>query len=203
MNHRLFVCAALFSLLGLGACEKACDTKNLPQYSLTAGQQAWVAAAQPGTVWRFSNAAGLERAYRVQARETNMQGAGGGKSSFCPSWYQQEQVVTLARTDSADMAPYDIYLKAANPTVQNSPYGFVGGMRWGSTSFSLEILEEYDNQPGLPARTVNGHTYANVLELSGNLTLPNAGRRVVRLFLAKDDGVIEFEEQGGTVWSRI
>lgn len=202
MNHRRFVCAALLPLLGLASCDKACDTDNLPQYNLTADQQAWTAAAQPGTVWRFRNAAGYERTYRVEKRETNMNGTGGGKSSFCPSWYQQEHTVTLARTDSADSRPYGLYLKAANSDVQHVSYDFVGTLRWGPTHFSLADLKNYNSQTPLPTRTVNGRTYASVLELQGSAVDLTPGRQVVRLFLAKDEGVIQFEERGGTVWSR-
>lgn len=202
--HRLpALLLSTLSLLTAACSQEDCDTDGLPQYTLTADQQAWTASAQPGTIWQFRSAAGKERTYRVDKRDTNMLAAGNGKSSLCPGWYQQEQLVTLSRTDSVDTVPYDLYLKAANTDQQTTSYGFVGSLRWGVTSFSLDQLKQYTIQTVLPSHTVNGRTYPNVLELTGGLSLPNAGsRRVVRLFLDKDYGVIQFEEQGGTVWDR-
>jgi hypothetical protein len=187
----------------LSSCREICDTDNLPQYPLTTGQHAWVAPFADEAVWRFRNANGYERTYRIT--ETKTESEGGGKSSFCSRYYTQYAYAKLVRTDSTSSGLETIYLLQLTAANETTAKGFSGYIQWGSANFRLPIDEVEDGRRVLPAATFAGRTYPQVLESTYAPLLPEKPRPMMpaRIYLTKTEGVIRVEEYGGTVWDRV
>lgn len=182
------------------SCQTVCeDEDSLPQYTLSAGQRAWTDSFAPGTIWRFRNAAGYERTYRIDTRNTDMVGSGGGKSSFCSSYYMEEVGIRFARTDSVAQSQHMFYLtaKSASPISASE-----ASISWGAQSFVPPIDQAETTGAGLATYTFNGRTYTQVLEVNGKF-VAQIPTMATRLYLTKTDGIIRFEDKNGTVWDRI
>jgi len=74
----------------------------------------------PDTVWRFRNAAGYERRYRITSVGTELPAKGSSKSSFCNTYYKEQYTANLGRTDSTQLANFktgicQLFMEAALP----------------------------------------------------------------------------------------
>ena len=180
-------------------CEKACDTADLPRYPLSPGLRAWASPYPKEAVLRFRNAGtGYVRTYRVTAAESKTDGVGAGLDP-CPQYYREYASHTLARTDSTgngDNKAILLYLAAGNASRVQSRFSI------GSTSVEPPLMEiEAGTHPLSPA-TFAGRTYPAVW--GGTSSLAASGSRVVvTLYLTKAEGLVRFEERGGTVWDRL
>ena len=88
--------ASLLASLGLLTnCKKVCDNEDAPTYALTQGESEWSKAFVKNDVWRFRNAKGYVRTYRVSRVETLSEGVGSGKSSFCAKYFIKFFVANL------------------------------------------------------------------------------------------------------------
>lgn len=186
-------------------CRKVCDNKDAPTHELTQGQRDWGKPFVKNDVWRFSNASGYVRTYRVTRAEMLNEGGGGGKTSFCSTYFYNYFVADLERTDSVARpfdVPFRFQLLPANPSA-NKP--FTASAFLGIANFSLPIDQVEDGQLTLAPATFGTRTYPAVLE-SAFSPIPSLGARptfVRRVFFTKTEGLIRFEEFGGTVWNRL
>ena len=186
-------------LLGLNtSCKKVCG-ENLPQYTLSTGQRAWATPFAATTAWRFRNAAGYERTYRVSKSESQTMGSGGAsKLSVCPSYYQEYFFADFERTDSTltgyTKGIYHLQLAANNVGNTNGHL-----MQWNHADFLLAIDEVEVGQKVLAPATFGGRTYPAVLESTSQKFAP----LVLHLYLTKAEGVVAFDDQYGTLWTRI
>ncbi|MDO7875354.1 hypothetical protein Q5H93_11490 [Hymenobacter sp. ASUV-10] len=190
----------------LSSC--ACDKDDLPQYRLTEAEQTWTAPYTVNTEWRFRNAAGYERVYRVTKRADDMEESGGGKSSSCPSYYRQAFSATLQRIDSVGSPiSHQLIMQAST---NNSSLPFAGSLSWNWVQFTLAIDRVKSggnigyNCELLPQLTVGTKTYQQVLKstsLTGSALIPLSTDAKV-IYLTSDAGIIRVEEWGGTVWDR-
>ncbi|SHL95934.1 hypothetical protein [Hymenobacter psychrotolerans] len=180
-------------------CKKVCDTDDIPQYSLTPGLRAWTAPYPKDAVLRFRNATtGYVRSYRVTEAENKMDGVGAGVNP-CPTYNQEFTSHILQRTDStgnSENKSMQLYtVVAGNTTRVQSRFNI------GNTSVSLPLKEVEDGTQSLSPATFAGRTYPAVL--GGTTSLAGSGSRVVvTLYMTKAEGLIRFEERGGTVWDR-
>ena len=191
----LFFVVLAVSLMALASsCKKVCG-ENLPQYSLSAGQRAWTDLFAATTVWRFRNAAGYERTYRVTKAETqNVGGGSTAKFSVCSTYYEEYSLADLERTDSTltSFAKGIYHLQVAANIGRNF-------LQWNHTSFLLPINEVEAGQKTLSPATFGGRTYPSVMECTSQPFTP----QVLHLFLTKADGVVAFDDPYGTLWTRI
>ena len=200
LSPKCVVPVSLFALLT--NCSKVCDHDSQPHYTLTTGQRAWAAPYPKNAVLRFRNSSGYERTYRV-VEATNESGSGGGSKSSVCSAYQSEYFFTrLERTDSAGVYR-GLYFQKMDAAVDQIP--FKAQIQWASSDFSLPIAEIEDGKKALGPATFAGRTYQNVLDLPNvDALAPNkAAWGITRIFITKADGVIRFEERGGTAWNRL
>lgn len=190
-------------LLQLTACSTVCDTDTLPNFPLTAGEKSWMAPYAKNAVLRFRNTSGYERTYKVIESDITTENRGNvGKGAVCPSYRREYATAVLERTDTTGTD----YFKRQQSLKQGATAdreAYSGYLQWGVSSFIAPIKEVEAGQQALGTQTFAGRTYQNVLELSGGVgstaTNPTA---VVRIFLTKAEGVIRFEERGGTTWNR-
>ncbi|RTQ48407.1 hypothetical protein EJV47_15655 [Hymenobacter gummosus] len=189
----------LATALVASSCDEACDTDNLPQYPLPDAVRGWADPFAPGTEWRFRNAAGRVRTYRVDKRDVGMVGH-NSKSSLCPAYYREAADVRISRADSADRAFYSFIMQAP---LGSSNY-LDASIGWDGGYFALPLIEVETGNATLPTRTIGGRTYQQVLEVQGPAPTNPAvqPRKPVRIFLTKADGIIRFEEYNGSVWER-
>ncbi|WP_156176447.1 hypothetical protein [Hymenobacter terrenus] len=189
----------------LTTCKKLCDTTDAPVYTLTPGQQAWTKPFGKDNVWRFGNANGYVRPYRITRAQTVSEGAGGGKSTPCFTYFNESFIAELERTDSVGYVlerTVRFQLTPAN-AADNAPLDAVAFL--GSSRFWLPIARAEEGQlPLLPA-TFTDRTYPAVLQSAYAPLPPQVPRptSVKRVFFTKADGLIRFEEFGGTVWNRL
>ena len=78
-------------------CKKVCDNEDAPTYAPTQGESEWSKAFVKNDVWRFRNANGYVRTYRVSRVETLSEGGGSVKSSFCAKYFVKYCVADLVR----------------------------------------------------------------------------------------------------------
>ncbi|GAA4348310.1 hypothetical protein GCM10023185_04160 [Hymenobacter saemangeumensis] len=197
----------------LSSCDEVCDKGDKPQFQFTSGQREWANPFVQGTTWRFRNAAGYERSYLIKSFADDMLGRGGGKSSFCPSYYHQSLTVSLERTDSAHTASHSLQLATASYS-RDTP--FTAALYWDGNSFWLPIREveegstpvNYNSVSSsriLAQYTAGSRTYQNVIEctIAPVVAAGKAPSSVVRIFQTKTEGIIRFETKAGTAWDRI
>jgi hypothetical protein len=201
-NYSFFLLASLGLLTN---CKKVCDNEDAPTYALTRGQNEWGKSFVKNDVWRFRNANGYVRTYRVTRAETLSQGGGGGKSSLCSTYFDEYFLAEVERTDStADAFGGKIILQMspANAT-NNKP--FSARVLMGIPVFELPIDQVEDGRLTLAPATFGGRTYPAVMGSTYNPVSPPVPRPTfaARLFLTKAEGVVRFEEFGGTVWNRL
>ena len=206
LKHFFFVLIAVASLI---SCDKVCDTSGLPQHQLTADELSWAAPYMANTEWRFRNAAGYQRVYRIARSETKLEGLGGGKSSICPNLYRQEFESTIERTDSTNIRSNQRFFMQAKINDSSSPFN--GGLTWGSVSFQAPIdrLIIGGTSVGpecelLPQLTIGNRTYVRVLKSTaggGSAPLPRPSDPHI-VYMTSEAGLIRIMERGGTVWDR-
>lgn len=199
---------ALLFLLGLAAsavslttsCKKLCGD-NLPQFTISAAERAWANPFVPTTTWRFTNAAGYVRTYRITKSESQNVGSGGAtKTSICPTYYEEYQVADAIRTDSTDNRNfYRLTLAAPDGAGGTINGGGNDAMQWGDGSFYLTIKEVEAGQVVLSPMTLGGHTYNAVMDRTNTQFLP----LVLHLFLTKAEGVVAFNDRRGVLWTRL
>ncbi|WBO86804.1 hypothetical protein [Hymenobacter yonginensis] len=198
MRVYLFPLAAGLLLL-CPACDKVCDTDNLPQYPLTPGLRAWVDPYAKGAVLRFRNAGtGYVRSYRVTEAEGKMDGAGSGVDP-CPAYYREYATRTLERTDSTGKGAEHLirfYLAAQNSSRTEARLS----MGFSSVEPPLQQIE--NGTQALAPATFAGRTYPAVW-CNGPFSPGSGSRAVVLMCLTKADGLIRFEERNGTAWDRL
>lgn len=198
--------ASLLASLGLLTnCKKVCDNEDAPTYFLTQGESEWSKAFVKNDVWRFRNANGYVRTYRVSRAETLSQGGGGGKSSFCATYFVKYFIADLVREDSAAHPlekNFRFQMGPANATT-NKPVT-ANAFLWGS-DFSLPIDQVEDGRLALGPATFGGRTYPAVLQGIYHTVSPPAPRptNAKRVFFTKAEGLVRVEEFGGTVWNRL
>ena len=203
MRTSTILCSLLLSSLALFAgCSKVCETDDLPNFSLTAGEKSWLTAYPQNAVLRFRNANGYERTYKViEARVFTEDRGNVGKGAVCPSYQREFASVVLERTDTTGTN----YFKRQQTFTQGATSDqevYSGYIQWGVSTFYAPIKEVEAGQQTLASQTFAGRTYQSVLELSSGQPSASANS-VQRIFLTKADGVIRFEERGGTVWNRL
>lgn len=186
--------------LPFSSCKKGCDTEDLPQYSLTPGLRAWAAPYPKDAVLRFRNArTGYVRSYRVTTAENvTADPVSGGGIDVCPQYYREYSAHLLQRTDSTgNVENKEIFFRLIMDRSTRLQTTFV----IGSTSLEPPLQAIEDGTVTLSPATFAGRTYPAVW----GGTIPNTIMRpgvVTTLFLTKADGLIRFEERGGTVWDR-
>jgi hypothetical protein len=190
------------------------EAQELPQYQLSAAEQAWAAPYRLGEEWRFRNAAGYERRYQVKGlADQQLPGMVPGTQRV--GYYQQGLGARLERVDSAyverpEQGRYQatFSLTAAVPTMPTKP--LAAQLSWGAVQLSLPAaaLEQQQALPVdvrlLPTITLGNQPYQNVLEYTSLQT--SAARvpawQVQRVYYTKENGVVRFVEANGTVWDR-
>ncbi len=201
-----YSCFLLASLGLLTNCRKVCD--NAPTYALTQGQSEWGKAFVKDDVWRFRNANGYVRTYRVTQAETLSKSGGGGKSSFCSTDFTKYFAAELERTDSTAQSSEGRILFQMYPanSTNNTPFNAKAFIGLGA--FSLPIDQVEDGQLTLAPATFGSRTYPAVLGSTYTPIPPLAPlvprpTYVARIYFTKAEGIVRFEEFGGTVWNRL
>ena len=101
------VLSSLLASLGLLTnCKKVCDNEDAPTYAPTQGESEWSKAFVKNDVWRFRNAKGYVRTYRVSRAETLSEGGGGGKGSFCSTYFVKFFAADLERVDTCHLSQH-------------------------------------------------------------------------------------------------
>ena len=208
MSITFFTRCSVLLLASLGLltnCKKVCDNEDAPTYALTQGESEWSKAFVKNDVWRFRNAKGYVRTYRVNRAETFSEGGGSGKGSLCSTYFVKYFVADPVRTDSAAHPLETIFrikMSPANATT-NKPATTIAQM--GGGDFFLPIAEVEDGRLALGPATFGGRTYPAVLESTYSPTPPLVPRPTYakRVFFTKAEGLVRVEEFGGTVWNRL
>jgi hypothetical protein len=210
--------AALLAALVLPGCGTGLfpepAEQELPQYALSAADQAWATPYRLGEEWRFRNAAGYERRYQVKGlADQQLPGLRAGTQRV--GYYQQGLSARLARVDSgyvsrATVGNYQASFSLTAAVPGGAPQPLTADLNWGLTHLSLPAaaLDARQALPVdvrlLPTVTLGNRSYQNVLEYSSLQT--SAARvpawQVQRLYYTKENGVVRFVEAGGTVWDR-
>ena len=192
-----FVLGAL--IMSFSGCKKVCDTDNVPQYPITSGVRSWAAPYPKDAVLRFRNAGtGYVRSYRVTSAENQMDGVNAG-INLCPLYFREFSRHALQRVDSTgtrEDKEIMFRVETANSTQARA------SLTVGSTNVDLPIQEVEDGTQALSPATFSGRSYPAVLGGGSSLAFPGS-RVVVRLYVTKTEGLIRFEERGGTVWDRL
>lgn len=149
---------------------------------------------------RFRNdRTGYVRSYRVVTAENKTDAVSGVGIDVYPSYYREYTSHILQRIDStgnSDNKELEFCLATDNSVKIKSRY------RIGPSSIELAVPEVEDGTEVLSHATFAGRTYPTVLGRS--ITLAGARPSVVlTLYVTKVDGLIRFEERGGTVWNRL
>ena len=194
LTSQLLLALVSVGLVGLTTgCKQVCG-ENVPSYGLTAAQLAWGQPFAVGAVWRFANAAGTARTYRITTSTVQSIGTGGAKLSVCPAYHEEYLFADGARTDSAqDKKIY--HLQLAAPTGGNEH----DILQWGDGDYSPTPNGPVQGQiPWHPA-TLGGRSYPEVMECTNTMFSP----LVLHLFLTKADGIVAFDDRHGVRWTRL
>ena len=191
------------SSLLLGGCKQACE-QNLPEYRLNAAQLNWRAPYLPDTVWRFRNAAGYERRYRILRVGTELTAKGSSKSSLCNTYYLEQFTATLERTDSTQAANFNtgkcqLLLEAGLPG-SNSSANNSNMLQWNGRSFYVPVEEVAAGQYPLTAAKFGSRTYANVI--TSTATTTDKPPQTLHVYLTVAKGVVAFDDLYGNLWAR-
>ena len=183
----------------LSGCKKVCNSDDVPHYPLTAGLRAWSAPYPKDAVLRFRNAStGYVRSYRVAIAKAETRDIRYGVDP-CPVHTQEYTSHTLERTDSTGgrdnkMLRFEVF---ATTTSRLKATFLIG-----STDCELPLLEVEDGSRVLAPATFAGRTYPAVLGVRSSFAFSGPGVTLT-MYLTKADGLIRFEERGGTVWDRL
>ena len=183
----------------LSGCKQVCE-QNLPTYHLSEAQFGWRAPYVPDTVWRFRNAAGYERRYRILNVGTELPAKGSNKGNFCNTYYKEQYTANVGRIDSTQSANFktgacQLFMEAALP-------GGIGNgnkFQWNDYSFYLPTDEVAAGQYPLTTAKFGSRTYTNVIAISAATTVPSLRLHV---YLTVADGVVAFDDLYGNFWSR-
>ncbi len=198
----LFILLATLGMLT--NCKEICDNEDAPTYALTEGQSEWSKAFTKNDVWRFRNGNGYVRTYRITETKTYSEG-GGGKNSFCATNFTEYFNATLERTDSTANSIDKEFRFLISPANLTSNKPFHAKVFMGISDFTLPIDQVEDGRLTLAPATFGSRTYPAVLESTYTpipplVVLPTY---VARIFFTKADGIVRFEDFGGTVWDRL
>jgi hypothetical protein len=193
LTPRLLLVLVAVGLVGpLTACKQVCS-ENVPAYGLTAAQLEWGQPFAAGTVWRFANAAGTVRTYRVTTSAVKSIGTGGAKLSICPAYHEEYLFADAVRTDSAqDQKIY--HLQLAAPTGGNEQ----DLLQWGGGDYALTPNGPGPGQLPWHPDTLGGRFYPEVMEGTNTMFSP----LVLHIFLTKADGIVAFDDRHGVRWTR-
>jgi hypothetical protein len=191
------------SNLLLSGCKQVCE-QNLPEYRLSAAQLSWSVPYVTDTVWRYRNAAGYERRYRITSVATELPAKGSSKSSLCNTYYQQQFTANLERTDSTQTANFNtgkcqLFMEAVLPGSTSSTNNS-NRLQWNGASFYLPIDEVAAGQYTLTTARFGGRTYNNVI--MSNATTTSSPPLRLRVYFTVTNGVVAFADQYGTLWAR-
>ncbi|WP_400194026.1 hypothetical protein [Hymenobacter sp. B81] len=211
----------IVSGLVLGGCGNGffpeMDNKELPHYTLSNDEQAWVTPYRLGQEWRFRNAAGYERRYQVRGL-TDRTWPGRPNPQSVIAYYQQEVGARVERVDSAYYQRAEGYKYAATFVLTSAaayepqPLALTARLEWGVSPLTLPVAAVNTSQPLpagmrlLPEVNLGGRTYHNVIEYTSLPPQPDQDLRpwmATRLYYTKEQGVVRFEEAGGLVWDRV
>ena len=155
----------------------------------------------PDAVWRFRNAAGYERRYRLASVGTELPAKGSSKSSLCNTYYQEQFTASLERTDSTQAANIksgrcQLFMEGIVPGSNDNGNTFL----WNSYSFYVPADEVAAGSYPFTTATFGSRTYANVIT-SDAATTSSPPRRL-RVYLTVADGVVAFDDLYGNLWVR-
>lgn len=191
------LCVGLVVLFS--SCEKACDSDDAPRYPLAQGLRAWSAPYAKDAVFRFRNArTGYVRSYRVTTAEIKENAVSGGGIDVCTQYYREIGLHELERTDSTGKVENKVIrlqMATTNTTRVQTTFTI------GSTSVEPSLQAIEDGSQVLSPATFAGRTYPAVWGGTSSNPVARPGM-VVTLYMTKADGLIRFEERGGTVWDR-
>lgn len=189
---------ALLLLAGCGDC----GDDDVPHYTLTPAERAWLDPYPKDAVLRFrSDRTGYERTYRVT--ETKLYSQGYSGKGLCNVYQQEWGDVALTRTDSSGAAlRYPMCSLALKSTNGDKPV--TATLYWGPSYAEIPIagVESGQVQPG-PA-LLGGRTFQQVVVLNASpstspVLTPHS---LTTLYLSKAEGVVGFGERNGTFWTR-
>ena len=191
------------SNLVLSGCKQVCE-QNLPTYQLSAAQRSWAAPFVPDTVWRFRNAAGYERRYRILNVSTELPAKGSSKSSLCNTYYQEQYTANLERIDSTQTANFtpgkcQLFMEAVLPGNTSSTNNS-NSFQWNGYSFYLPVDEVAAGQYPLTTAKFGSRTYANVI--TSNAATNSMPPSRLRLYFTVANGVVAFDDLYGNLWVR-
>lgn len=191
------------NLLLLSSCKQVCE-QNLPAYRLGAAQLSWGAPYVADSVWRFRNAAGYERRYRITSVSTDLVGKGSSKSSLCNTYNIQQFTASLGRTDSTQPANFktgkcQLFMEAVLPGSSANSSGNSNSFTWNGYGFYLPVDEVAAGQYPLTTATFGRRTYPNVITSVNGYAVPP---RTLRVYFTLANGVVAFDDQYGTRWAR-
>jgi hypothetical protein len=206
------------ALLLLGACNKDEDA-NAPSFKLTEEQKRWSLPYQNSVIWRFESSQGQQRRYQTGnfvTQDLSIRNASNDKTHY----YREVQAALLQRTDSVyqpNISPlykFNMQFQLGadiDPGVRRYDERFEGYLIWHGLETLLPLVEVVGNEPLPPGwtlhptYTVRGVAYQNVLEYVPTRWLgpANAAYHAVQIFYERDNGVLQFKERGGTVWTRL
>ena len=172
-----------------------------PSYTLTDTQRAWAAPYPLNKVLRFRNAAtGYERTYRVRTHQDTLVQV--HSNTDCPGYRWEMRSAVIERTDSASV-PREV-LHGLFITAEAPSNSYRVGMNWGLAGFNLPAKEVDAGRLNLPPATFAGRTYQQVIQSTFTVTTPETSpRTVARIYLTKAEGIIRFEERGGSIWDLL
>ena len=195
LTSRLLFALVSVSLVGpITGCKQVCG-ENLPYYGLTEAQFAWGKPFAVGATWRFANAAGTARTYRITTSEIKTIGTGRGKFGVCPVYNEEYLFADGVRTDSAQDKNIFYHLQLAAPTGGNES----DLLQWSDGDYSPTPNGPVQGQiPWHPA-TLGGRYYPEVMECTNTMLSP----LVRHIFLTQADGIVAFDDRHGVRWTRL
>lgn len=187
------------SSLLLSSCKQVCE-QNLPTYHLSAAQRSWAVPFVPDTVWRFRNAAGYERRYRILNVSTELPAKGSSKSSFCNTYYKEQYTANLRRIDSTQTANFNpglcqLFMEAVLPGGPGNGNLF----QWDYQRFYVPTDEVAAGQYPSTTATFGSRTYANVITISTSTNTPSLRLHV---YFTLANGIVAFDDPYGNLWVR-
>ena len=186
-------------------CKKVCDYEDAPILDLTQSESEWTKAFTKDDVWRFRNANGYVRTYRVSRAEILPEGKGSSKNTFCNTYFIKSFVAELVRTDSAAHPREKTFSFYIVPAKAPSSQLTTAIIVLGDSRFYLYIDQVEDGRLALGPATFGGRTYPAVLQGIYHTVPPPAPRpmNAKHVFFTKAEGLVRVEDFGGTVWDRL
>jgi len=238
-THSLLLLSATFGAISLASCKKddpdrdgLSHVNGVPYYHFTDADRTWLQVKQ-GDEWRFENARGCRRVYRVggiveniKAENKEVQPPGPNFSPPKLYNYYDQRSVGINRTDSALTGITLRFARgAAMLTNLNS-----GGFDANTSQFYAEgedyefvgntdLISDYFNCRGLKfprgaalngpfqALTVRGRPYAEVVTFlgsaRGSTCAPVPSSYMQELYYDRQAGLVRMVSVAGEVWDRV